>query len=115
MIKINLLPEAERERALDKKELIGAKYNDMRMSTKFLDRIGRGGRVGEDSRFACEELFRHLRVAAEAYYDGRLHLVDQFFQLYDLDGNRPDIPNQNSPSNSSNEWMTALDRDYSPL
>jgi len=58
-----------------------------------LGRIARGCKVRPDQRFLLGEMDDNLVEMAERFYAGDISAVDEFLQLYCLDGSRPEVPN----------------------
>lgn len=71
-------------------ELLLAKtHTGSRISAEgILGRI-RDGRYYKELNFACGSMLEHLEQMASEFYSGDARAVDEFLQLYMLDGERP--------------------------
>ena len=73
--------------------LLATKHTGAKISAHgVLGRI-RDGRYYKELNFGCGEMLRHLEEMAERFYSGDVKAVDEFLQLYDLAGQRPETPN----------------------
>lgn len=73
-------------------EYLSGKHKGMRVDySGLIGRIARGCKVREDQRFMLGELEKHLEEMAKRFYSGDIKVVDEFLQLYCLDGERPGI------------------------
>lgn len=78
---------------------LAPKHTGMRVSADgLLGRISNGARPNKGLRFMLGEMLKHLEHTAALYYSGKVEVVDEFFQLYDLDTNRPTGQPENSPT-----------------
>lgn len=76
---------------------LSKKHTGTRISAYgMLGRI-RDGRYYKELNFGCGEMLRHLDEMAERFYSGDMKAVDEFLQLYDLDGHRPAPNGSNQP------------------
>jgi hypothetical protein len=74
---------------IDKKHL-AENHTGMKVSAAgLLGRISRGSLVTEDNRYTIGEMFRNMEEVASRFYAGDIKAVDEFFQLYCLDDDRP--------------------------
>lgn len=74
---------------------LAEKYTGLKMSTRgLLGRISMGFNVEAHHRYACGEMERNLNEKAARFYAGDIRAVDEFLQMYCLDGCRPDTGNK---------------------
>jgi len=66
---------------------LSSKHTGMRVNIEGALRRIRSGGDGAD--FCLDELLKYLRLMAKEFYAGNIKIVDEFLQLYCLDGDRP--------------------------
>ncbi|MGB5217374.1 MAG: hypothetical protein WBN66_03650 [Smithella sp.] len=72
------------------KQFLAINHTGLRVSCRgVLGRISSNKSTPLMLRYGCEELLKHLQETATRFYAGDIKAVDEFFQLYCLDGNRP--------------------------
>jgi len=78
------------------KQYLSKKHTGMKVSMDgVLSRIVNGnGQVRKDQRYMLESILEHLKQTATRFYAGDISAVDEFFQLYCLDDNRPEDQNE---------------------
>jgi len=71
-------------------EFLAEKHEGMRVSLRgFLGRIKKNDRVRADQEYMMETFLEHIKTTADKFYAGDIKVVDEFFQLYCLDDERP--------------------------
>jgi hypothetical protein len=72
------------------KSYLAEKHTGMRVSVAgLLGRIQDSGKIDNGQRYMIGEMVKNLKLAAENFYQGNISTLDEFFQLYALDENRP--------------------------
>jgi hypothetical protein len=70
-------------------EYLAEKHRGMKISAAgVLRRISEGWKVDAGLRYGAGELLGHLQSMADQFYAGDIKVVDEFLQLYCLDGKR---------------------------
>jgi Lar family restriction alleviation protein len=71
-------------------EYLSGQHQGMKISAEgLLGRIRDGQRPDSSQRWGVGEMLIHLRQMAGQFYSGDISAVDEFLQLYCLDGSRP--------------------------
>lgn len=70
---------------------LAPKHKGMKVSADgLIGRIVRGKRPDRLDRHLLGEMLRNMENVAKRFYSGEVKVVDEFFQLYCLDDDRPD-------------------------
>lgn len=69
---------------------LAKKHKGLRVDhSGLLERLANGCKIRPDQRYMLGELDKHLVEMGKKFYEGEISIVDEFLQLYCLDGNRP--------------------------
>lgn len=72
------------------KQRLSDKHKGMKVSCSgLLVRLANGSKIRQDQRWMLGEMYKHLEEMGKRFYAGDIKAVDEFLQLYCLDGDRP--------------------------